>query len=219
MRPSSSSTRRPNAAHIHPHILYSGLTNLSHIAGFPLYLSKPHLLEADPAVQARVEGLNPSADAHLTFIDVEPRSGVTFRTNKRVQMNAGLSTLRFPALSRVALSSFLNLLRLRVTDREERCMRERVVWDFGPSPLFLPMVWYDEGFEMPGGFTHDFKQQVYGSQSAAKTFQVAGPLLGVLLALVAAVVMVRARRREKEARARGRTARYSSSALGEDILV
>ncbi len=150
---------------------------------------------------------------------MEPRSGVTFRTHKRVQMNAGLSTLRFPALSRMAVSSFLSLLSLRASDDEQRCMRERVTWNFGPAPLLLPMVWYDEGFEMPAGFTHDFKQQVYGSASAAKTFQVAGPLLGLLLALVAAVIMVRARRREKEARARGRTARYSSSALGEDILV
>lgn len=195
------------------------MTNLSHIAGFPLYLSKPHFLEADPAVQARVDGLSPDVDAHLTFIDVEPRSGVTFRTNKRVQMNAGLSTLRFPALSRVAVSSFLTLLGVKASDDEQRCMRQRVTWDFGRTPLLLPMVWYDEGFEMPPSFAYDFKQQVYGSASAAKTFQVAGPLLGVLLALVAAVVMVRARRREKEARARGRTARYSSSALGEDILV
>lgn len=204
---------------------HSGLTNLSHLAGFPLYLSKPHLLEADPAVQARVAGLAPSVDEHLTFIDVEPRSGVTFRTNKRVQMNAGLRTLRFPAMSRVAVASFLSVLGLKasVSEEEQRCMRQPVTWDFGDDDadalLFLPMVWYDEGFEMPGGFTQDFKQQVYGSASAAKVSQVAGPLLGVLLALVAAVVMVRARRREKEARARGRTARYSSSALGEDILV
>lgn len=164
-------------------------------------------------------GLAPDADAHLTYIDVEPRSGVTFRTNKRVQMNAGLSTLSFPAMSRVAVASFVSFLGLKASEDEQRCMRQKVTWDFGDAPLYLPMVWYDEGFEMPGGFTHDFKQQVYGSQSAAKTFQVAGPLLGVLLALVAGVIMVRARRREKEARARTRTARYSSSALGEDILV
>ena len=34
--------------HLHAH---SGLGNLTHIGGFPLYLSKPHYLESDPYVQ------------------------------------------------------------------------------------------------------------------------------------------------------------------------
>ncbi len=208
--------------------LPTGLTNLTLMGGFPLYLSKPHFLEADPSVQAAVEGLAPDPVAHLTFIDAEERSGVSFRTRKRAQLNFGLKRLEFPSVSRFAVQSLLALLDLELGEDVGQCMRRAVTWDFGlpeerrrggdgsQKMLFLPMVFYDEGFDMPESFTDDFKSQVYGTVSAAKTVQVAGPLLALVLAVVGVMVMVVGRRREQE-RARTRTHRYST--MCEDILV
>ena len=110
-----------------------GLGNLTHIGGFPLYLSKPHYLESDPYVQEMVLGLAPDPVDHLTFIDVEPRSGVTFRTHKRVQINAGLSDLSFPPLGRVAARAFIKGLGMPVSERAETCLREPVDWKVSPS--------------------------------------------------------------------------------------
>ncbi|GAB5030246.1 lysosome membrane protein 2 [Nannochloropsis oceanica] len=210
-----------------------GLCNLTLMGGFPLYLSKPHLLEAEPLVQEAVEGLHPDPERHLTFIDAEERSGVTFRTHKRVQLNAGLERLHFPSLSRWQAGGLATMLKMTLNEREGRCMREEVTWDFGlPEAggrdgeaveaewmrmLFLPMVIYDESFQMSPSFTSDFKHQVLGSVSVAKTTQVAGPLFAVVLLLVGVLVMVRGRRKERELAER-RTQRYSTMQEG-DILV
>jgi len=83
--------------------------------------------------------------------------------------------------------------------------------------LFLPMVIYDESFQMSPSFTSDFKKQVLGTVSVAKTTQVAGPLFAVVLLLVGVLVMVRGRRKERELAGR-RTQRYSTMQEG-DILV
>lgn len=213
--------------------LPTGLTNLTLMGGFPLFLSKPHLLEADPYVQGMVEGLSPDPERHLTYIDAEEQSGVTFRTHKRVQLNAGLERLHFPGLSRFQASSLAMILKMDLSEEEGRCVRQEVTWDFGlPEPsgrggreggggwmdmLFLPMVIYDESFEMTPEFTQDFKTQVLGSVSVAKTTQVAGPLLAVVLLLVGVLVMMRGRRKEREL-AQRRTHRYSTMQEG-DILV
>jgi len=209
--------------------LPEGLCNLTLMGGFPLYLSKPHLLEVEPMVQEAVEGLMPDPVEHLTFIDAEERSGVTFRTHKRVQMNAGLERLHFPSLSRWQAGSLASMLKMKLNEKEGRCVREEVTWDFGlPEQggrveaewmrmLFLPMVIYDESFQMSPSFTSDFKKQVLGTVSVAKTTQVAGPLFAVVLLLVGVLVMMRGRRKERELVGR-RTQRYSTMQEG-DILV
>jgi hypothetical protein len=116
-----------------------GLTNLTLMGGFPLFLSKPHLLDCDPALQSSVLGLSPSNDTHLNYIDLEPITGVTFDAHKRVQLNILLEDTSFPHRQRHAVSTFLMMLGQRPTRKLAQCLASPVDWKVN-GKLYLPMV-------------------------------------------------------------------------------
>ena len=118
------------------------MTNLTQTGNFPLYLTKPHFLEADPSLQSTVSGLDPDPVAHLTYVDVEPISGVTFDTHKRVQLNMGLSDLTFRGGLELEVEALLLLLDLPRKGRLHQCMVQEVDWRFLGGSLIHPVVWY-----------------------------------------------------------------------------
>jgi len=66
----------------------SGVANLSATAaGTPLFLSKPHFLDADSYYLDALEGLSPDRTKHDTTIYVEPITGTTMKAAKRLQLN------------------------------------------------------------------------------------------------------------------------------------
>lgn len=109
------------------------------MGGFPLFLSKPHLLDCDPALQSSVLGLSPSNDTHLNYIDLEPITGVTFDAHKRVQLNILLEDTSFPHRQRHAVSTFLMMLGQRPTRKLAQCLASPVDWKVN-GKLYLPMV-------------------------------------------------------------------------------
>ena len=52
-----------------------------------MYLSNAHFCNTDPAVAETVSGLHCKPEKHVTYIDVEPQTGMTFRAAKRLQMS------------------------------------------------------------------------------------------------------------------------------------
>eukprot|EP00090_Calanus_glacialis_P004002 TRINITY_DN12983_c0_g1_i3.p1 TRINITY_DN12983_c0_g1~~TRINITY_DN12983_c0_g1_i3.p1 ORF type:complete len:556 (+),score=132.50 TRINITY_DN12983_c0_g1_i3:35-1702(+) len=65
---------------------YDGLQDISVCQGAPTFLSYPHFYLAK-AQQDNFEGLAPDAEAHRTFMNVEPNTGMTLRLHSRVQLN------------------------------------------------------------------------------------------------------------------------------------
>lgn len=57
------------------------------MAGPPVFLSNAHFCDVDPAVAETVVGLNCSQSEHVTFLDVEPTTGITMRAAKRLMMS------------------------------------------------------------------------------------------------------------------------------------
>ena len=55
--------------------------------GPPIFLSNAHFCDVDPAVADTVVGLNCSQAEHVTFLDVEPMTGITMRAAKRLMMS------------------------------------------------------------------------------------------------------------------------------------
>jgi len=53
----------------------------------PVYLSKPHFLDADPYYLNAVEGLNPNAEIHESIVDIEPITGLPMNAYERLQIN------------------------------------------------------------------------------------------------------------------------------------
>lgn len=65
----------------------SGVVDVSSCRKKPIVLSTPHFYNGDPLLRQAVDGLNPSAANHDTFIDIEPMTGAVLRVRRRLQVN------------------------------------------------------------------------------------------------------------------------------------
>ncbi|XP_004925280.1 lysosome membrane protein 2 isoform X1 [Bombyx mori] len=55
--------------------------------GFPIALSKAHLLDVDPAIQSHFEGMKPDPAKHSSFIHIEPTIGAPLAVRTTLQVN------------------------------------------------------------------------------------------------------------------------------------
>ncbi|KOC63072.1 Scavenger receptor class B member 1 [Habropoda laboriosa] len=53
----------------------------------PAAMSLPHLLDSDPSLFEKIEGLNPDPKKHLSRIILEPTFGIPMNVNSRIQIN------------------------------------------------------------------------------------------------------------------------------------
>ena len=67
--------------------MHTGPEGRAGVAGPPVFLSNAHFCDVDPAVAETVVGLNCSESEHVTFLDVEPITGITMRAAKRLMMS------------------------------------------------------------------------------------------------------------------------------------
>ncbi|XP_014063845.1 platelet glycoprotein 4 [Salmo salar] len=65
----------------------AGVLDITSSRGQPVYISLPHFLHGSPYLVEDVEGLGPSEEHHVTFLDVEPTTGFSLRFAKRLQVN------------------------------------------------------------------------------------------------------------------------------------
>jgi len=71
--------------------LGAGFLNMAPCAaGAPVIMSTPHFYQGDQDELDKLIGLNPIKERHETILDVEPRTGVTMRAAKRIQVNVPL---------------------------------------------------------------------------------------------------------------------------------
>lgn len=57
------------------------------ISDAPVVITLPHFYEADQRYGLMVDGLNPSAEKHQIFMDIEPNTGYPLRGGKKIQFN------------------------------------------------------------------------------------------------------------------------------------
>jgi len=70
------------------HCLGAGVLNISACQfGAPVVSSQPHLFEADPSYISRINGLDPKASLHQTYLHIEPVTGMVLNAAKRLQIN------------------------------------------------------------------------------------------------------------------------------------
>ena len=71
----------------------SGLFNFSVYAPFnlPIFISKPHFLDADPVVFRNIIGLVPNRSKHDSYVNVEPLTGFVLGAAKQLQFNIKLN--------------------------------------------------------------------------------------------------------------------------------
>lgn len=55
--------------------------------GLPIFISKPHFMDADPWFAEKVVGMKPNRSLHDTTIVLEPRTGLMLKLIARLQLN------------------------------------------------------------------------------------------------------------------------------------
>jgi len=158
---------------------FDGVANLTAAGTLDFFVSKPHFLDADPALIApqMITGLSPNADIHDTYINVEPNSGATMQAAKRLQLSVRLRTISG------TFSPAVNVT---------------YPFSYGPglpnqgttlfSGQYLPVYWAEEYGEVPDSTASTFTSSVYGAQHASMGVTVAGEVIGCVFTVVTIVL-------------------------------
>ncbi len=138
-----------------------GLINMSRTEhSMPLFMSKPHFLDCDPAVWQPIfdlanSDLSPHRELHDIYIDVEPNLGTTFNARKRLQVNMRLQPLNMSALIQPHHPEwFVNLTT--------------------HQPLYMPIAWFEEAGTITPSLADKFKDQVYYAQRMERVTRAGG---------------------------------------------
>jgi lysosome membrane protein 2 len=127
---------------------YNGVLNATGVQGFPMYITKPHWLDADDL--RRASGIPyPPADRNLhdIYLDVEPLSGATMNAAKRLQLN-------------IPMSGNVDCQSMPAPFNYTMAPKWTNEWVF-------PVMWVEEVGTVTESVANDFKKSVYGAQNAA----------------------------------------------------
>jgi len=146
--------------------------------GADLFLSQPHFLSADiTTIKSRLDPnstIDPD-DSFLTqktYLDIEPYTGKTFGARKRLQVGVMLSSQRYAADGPYA----------------------GIVAGFpsATSPIFVPIVWAEEGADISDADAASFVTDVYDLRAMVNKAMiggiVAGGAFGIIMVFVACFV-------------------------------
>jgi hypothetical protein len=155
-------------------------------SGAPIYLSKPHFLDASDSLRSAVRGLSPPVRAaHDSWLGVEPLTGKVMDFQFRVQINARLAPV------------------------DAGPFRLEKYWPKAPTLIF-PIGTGEQTSSVTPSQSAQFMHSVYTPLAIAVGLRWGGAALGLaglVAALAATVRDVAARARERKARlARGENA-------------
>jgi len=161
---------------------YSGLENLTHALGFPYFASKPHFLDADPAILEPLLGVAPNRDVHDTYLDIERNSGAALRIRERLQTAVEIYNTDLPAFPNTANATLLLKAALALVCAENQefcatveplvqCMAEPVKWNIYGGYIILPFAWVSQYYDARTEDVDSVKNDIYGTQAFAKQLQ------------------------------------------------
>lgn len=84
----------------------SGMLNATAAVNIPCFISFPHFLDGDASLVAAFKGLNPSADRHSSYLDIEPQTGLLARAQKKLQVNYQMKSKELPTLPPYIIHKF-----------------------------------------------------------------------------------------------------------------
>jgi hypothetical protein len=131
-----------------------GLGNLTQVATLPLFISKPHFLDADPWYVSSLVGMQPNRDIHDVYLDVEPNTGALFRVRNRCQTNYQLNSYHLPKVAVETLGaveglcsalhndSLSNGTSCAGLDTVMQCLAVPSDWKVYNDRVYVPYAWY-----------------------------------------------------------------------------
>merc|ERR1711936_916294 len=104
-----------------------GIISLEGCQGVPVIMSTPHFLDGDERLWKAIGGLQPVRDLHVTYLNLEPLSGMPMQAHKRIQISLPVSA-----------SPYFDSLNNLLTNMPNYTQPE----------LVFPLPWVDEGADI-----------------------------------------------------------------------
>jgi len=104
-----------------------GIISLEGCQGVPVIMSTPHFLDGDERLWKAIDGLQPDRDLHVTYLNLEPLSGMPMQAHKRIQISLPVSA-----------SPYFDSLNNLLTNMP----------NYTQSELVFPLTWVDEGADI-----------------------------------------------------------------------
>jgi len=142
----------------------AGFANLTGPKNSPIFISKPHFLDVPADWSTKVAGLQPSRDAHDTYLAVEPLTGVVMDAKKRLQLNIYIPNNP----SQFDIFSVTNQF---------------------PKNTMYPVLWVQEGSQITPDQAQKFKSKIDTFNQIQTSVFLSGTILGAL-ALLGGIVFI-----------------------------
>jgi hypothetical protein len=167
-----------------------GLLNMTSASGAPAFGSYPHFLLSDPRLLNAIDGLDPNLAEHMTFLDVEPNTGLLATARKQLQTNYFLANQSFPASPKNfkddahLLCANISAILTELGKAPIECgqadgifdiFAQEAGWKLNPETLlndgntqgvFMPYAYSSEYMTLPEDDAVSIKNSVYTVQSA-----------------------------------------------------
>ncbi|XP_037813023.1 sensory neuron membrane protein 2 [Lucilia sericata] len=140
--------------------LYAGALDLTTCLDAPVILTLPHMLGASNEYTKTIRGLNPDAQKHQTFVDVQHLTGVPLQGGKRVQFNMFLKSIN----------------RITITENL--------------TTVLMPAIWVEEGIELNGEMVTFFKKRLINTLKTLNVVQWAALFGGIGVAAICLIYYV-----------------------------
>lgn len=191
---SQNATMNPEEGWQYYNFAPSGMQNLTQVATLPLFISKPHFLDADPVLVASLNGLSPNEEIHDTYIDIEPNTGALCRVHNRVQVNYQVNNYNLPEVEPdlvVAVDALCeglsdNNQTCYALDSVTKCLAIPTDWKLHNDQVYIPYAWIHQYNEASDSDADKIKNGIYTLDDFADEIQlwcyVSAGLLGMLIA-------------------------------------
>ena len=139
----------------------------------PLFASAPHFYLGDSSLLQAVEGLSPNKEEHGTFLSIEPHTGISIKSSKRLQVNVKVEAV------------------------------DSIPETTGINKMFLPILYINETATIDNDSANKLKSEVLSKLTIVHGVELGLVVLGTLLIVIAvALVIVRMRKDRKLKKAR-----------------
>jgi hypothetical protein len=175
----------------------SGLENITQAAGMNAWISMPHFYKASSILPASISGLNPNADDHETYLDIEPNTGLLARARKSLQLNYVLSNWYAPSVSDGVVENITDVCSapgMNTTDCLSAqslltCLNIQSNWTVQNNEIYYPYAWAEEGFALSRDDAESLQDSLFSYIDLAQQVQLwslvaAGILFAMLVVLI-----------------------------------
>lgn len=126
----------------------------------PLFISAPHFYLGDPSLLEAVGGLSPNKQEHGTFLNVEPHTGISIKSSKRLQINLKVESVKW------------------------------ILETTGINNMFFPVLFINETATLDNASAKKLKSEVLSKFTIVHGIELGLVILGGVLIVIASVMLV-----------------------------